>query len=245
MPFFNSDSAERLTLVANDFLIYFCRQIRDKLISKKIYLIRHGQTDFNLQGIVQGSGVDTSLNEMGRQQSQLFFEAFKSVPFKKIITSGLKRSIESVEPFTALGILHEKHKGLNEISWGIKEGHPITPEEDKYYHYILNEWRNGNTQMRIEGGESPADVALRQRDSIERIMKDDCNPILICMHGRAMRILLCQLLNYPLYSMDLFEHHNLCLYLLNLTGTMINVEQFNSTRHLASLDFTSPKVAKM
>ncbi|EJF08716.1 histidine phosphatase family protein, partial [Pontibacter sp. BAB1700] len=34
---------------------------------KKIYLIRHGQTDFNLQGIVQGSGVDASLNELGRR----------------------------------------------------------------------------------------------------------------------------------------------------------------------------------
>ncbi|HNU42529.1 MAG TPA: histidine phosphatase family protein, partial [Cyclobacteriaceae bacterium] len=35
------------------------------MITKKIYIIRHGQTDFNLKGIVQGSGVDSSLNVRG------------------------------------------------------------------------------------------------------------------------------------------------------------------------------------
>jgi len=55
------------------------------------------------------------------------------------------------------------------------------------------------------------------------------------MHGRAIRIILCQLLNYPLKSMDIFEHENLCLYLLNQTGTMFSVEKYNYTGHLVGL----------
>lgn len=207
-----------------------------KLTFKKIYIIRHGQTDFNLKGIVQGSGVDSSLNDFGMAQARAFFEAYRHVPFNKIYTSALKRSIETVQPFLHAGIPHEALSGLNEISWGRKEGQPITPEEDAYYHYVLEEWRKGNTSLRIEGGESPEDVAQRMMPAVEHIFsRTDEKIILICMHGRAMRILLCLLLNYPLRSMDMFEHENLCLYKLNYTGTLFTIEKYNDTRHLSTL----------
>ena len=51
------------------------------------------------------------------------------------------------------------------------------------------------------------------------------------MHGRAMRILLTLMLNYPLKSMDTFEHSNLGLYELTYTGTMFTVDKFNDTSH--------------
>ncbi|MEO0734980.1 MAG: histidine phosphatase family protein, partial [Bacteroidota bacterium] len=42
-----------------------------------VYIVRHGQTDFNLQGIVQGSGVDASLNDTGRSQGQHLYEQYR------------------------------------------------------------------------------------------------------------------------------------------------------------------------
>ena len=65
--------------------------------------------------------------------------------------------------------------------------------------------------------------------------KPDEKTILVCAHGRVMRVLLCHLLNYPTYSMDLFEHTNLCLYQLNYTGNMFWIERFNDAGHLRSL----------
>jgi broad specificity phosphatase PhoE len=203
---------------------------------KKIYIIRHGQTDFNLQGIVQGSGVDSSLNQTGRAQARAFFEMYKDVTFDKIYTSLLRRTAESVKDFIGLGIPHEKLEGLNEISWGTNEGQKITPEEDAYYHWMLKQWQNGNTAERIKGGESPEDVVLRQREAIDQFMSnEEEKTILICMHGRAMRILLCQLLNYPLKSMDMFEHQNLCLYQLDFTGSMFAIKKHNDVEHLSGL----------
>jgi probable phosphoglycerate mutase len=135
------------------------------------------------------------------------------------------------------GVPQQAMAGLNEISWGNKEGQKITPEEDAYYHWMLNQWQKGNTSERIEGGESPEDVAARQKPVIDYIMSRKEEPmILICMHGRAMRILLCQLLNYPLQSMDMFEHQNLGLYLLNYSGTMFSIVKHNDTKHLKNVD---------
>ncbi len=203
---------------------------------KKIYLVRHGETDFNLQGIVQGSGIDSSLNEKGRAQALAFYNSYKNIKFDKVYTSQLKRARESVTSFIQLGIPHESLSGLNEISWGEKEGQKITPEEDEYYHWMLRQWQLGKTNERITGGESPEDVITRQKPAIDYMMgKENESTILICMHGRAIRILLCYLLQYPLKSMDLFEHQNLCLYVLNYTGSFFSIEHYSDVRHLQSL----------
>lgn len=196
-------------------------------------MVRHGQTDYNLQGIVQGSGVDASLNDTGRAQARAFFEAYRHIPMDRIYTSALKRSKESVTDFIGLGVKSESTTSLNEISWGSKEGQKITPEEDAYYHWMLKQWQAGQTHIPIEGGESPDAVALRQRKFIDmlRSRPNDRN-ILVCMHGRAMRILLCQLMHYPLRSMDMFEHENLGLYLLHHDGNLFTVDLYNNTDHL-------------
>ena len=204
--------------------------------SKKIYLVRHGQTDYNLKGVVQGSGIDASLNETGRNQADQFFNAYKDVVFDKVYTSALKRSVESVQKFLDMGYAHDQLSGLNEINWGTREGMKITPEEDAYYYGVINEWQSGNTTLRIEGGESPQDVFDRQKVALDHILaQDDEETILICMHGRAMRVFLCQMLNYPLHCMDEFEHSNLCLYKLSYTGSMFTVESHNNVEHLEAL----------
>lgn len=142
--------------------------------------------------------------------------------------------------FIDLGIPFEEHAELNEISWGNREGQKITPEEDAYYHWILKQWQEGKTSIPIEGGDSPDAVAIRQRPFVDllRTRKHQDNTILICMHGRAMRILLCQLLNYPLGSMDMFEHQNLGLYLLQFNGDQFTVDLYNNTDHFTQLSPT-------
>jgi probable phosphoglycerate mutase len=203
-------------------------------------LVRHGQTDFNLQGIVQGCGVNASINARGRSQAQAFFETYQHIRFDRIYTSELVRSQESVEGFLKKNIPWQPMKALNEISWGYREGQRITPEEDVYYRSVLRQWQEGKTAIPIEGGQSPEEVALQQQPFLALIKsrKEDQN-ILVCMHGRAMRILLCQMLNYPLRSMDMFEHENLGLYLLNHNGATFTVESYNDTRHLQHMTYPS------
>ncbi len=206
------------------------------MTTKKIYLVRHGQTDFNLKGIVQGRGVDTDLNATGISQAQAFYDMYKEVPFKKIYTSALKRTRQSVQKFIDLGIPFESYDGLDEISWGSKDGKIASHNEHAYYWDMLNSWKEGDVGAKIQGGESPLDVQARQKPVWELVMsRPEEDTILVCMHGRAIRILLATLLNYPLKDMDKFEHQNLGLYVLNYTGSMYSVEEHNSATHLKSI----------
>jgi len=207
-----------------------------KLISKKIYLIRHGETDLNRAGVVQGSGVDTSINDFGRRQANQFYEKYKHVPFDKVYTSKLKRSIQTVDKFIDNGIPHQSLSGLNEINWGASEGMRFNSEADKYYNSVISKWQSGETDFPIVGGESPEDVLERQKPALKGILSySDDQYILICMHGRAMRVFLCLMLNYSLSLMDVFQHNNVCLYVLNYTGSIFTIETFNDSSHLNSL----------
>jgi len=208
------------------------------LAQKTIYLIRHGETDYNRRGIVQGSGVDSDLNEMGQAQAQAFFQAYQHVPFRKIYISNLKRTYQTAEPFIEPGIPYEKLTGLNEISWGVMEGKMPGNLDNEHYRSLIEAWSAGNTALPTDGGESPEQVEVRQRVAIDVILSHrNETPVLIAMHGRAMRILLCWLTGRPLSQMDHFEHSNLCLYKLryDYDTQTFTIELSNDTAHLLSL----------
>ena len=203
---------------------------------KKIYLLRHGQTDYNLQGVVQGSGIDAPINATGRAQAQAFFEAYQEVQFDQLYHSALIRTRQSIQGFIDLGIPVTSLVELNEISWGNYEGTPMTPEEGEYYRMMLHQWQQGNLDYAIAGGESPNSVAERLHRAIQIILNGPGETILVCMHGRAMRIFLSLICQTPLKEMDQYEHGNLCLYLLQLEekGGFVLGKQ-NDQEHLRGL----------
>ena len=119
---------------------------------KNIYLIRHAQTAYNAQRIVQGKGVDADLNAMGQAQGLAFYEAYKHIPFEAILTSTLKRTIQTVEPFLLANanMTHERLGALDEIDWGIFEGQPSTPALHAEYVGVLGRWGEGDFDARIQ-----------------------------------------------------------------------------------------------
>ncbi len=203
------------------------------MILKTLYIVRHGQTDLNKQGIVQGRGRDTDLNEEGRQQAQLFYKAYKQVPFDKIYISELKRTQQSIQPFIDHGIPCEKLSGLDELAWGVLEGQPSTPENKAQFMHLLRDWLNGKLDSKFKGGESPNEVKARQLEALHTIMSHpEEETVLICMHGRALRLFLCILLNKPLTEMETFPHQNLVLYKVTWDGQKYEIIDFNNAQHL-------------
>lgn len=207
---------------------------KDAKIGKTIHLIRHGQTDFNLKNIIQGSGINSDLNENGRLQASKFYESYKHVPYKHIYTSQLKRAIQSVDNFIGQGIPHTPLEELNEINWGIMEGKIQNPETVKLYHETINNWKNGLLNQTVPEGETPLAMYQRQAQGLELLMNKTPNEdiVLICMHGRAIRSFLCLLTGTPLHEMENWDHSNLCLYSLKFNGTTFDIIQANDTTHL-------------
>lgn len=201
-----------------------------ELINRKIHVVRHGQTDYNLKSIVQGSGVDSCINENGLRQAAAFYEANKHINFDRCYYTGLRRTKQTVASFLEKGMPAEAVADLNEICWGDYEGVPMDEKENRYYQDMVRRWSEGELDHSIAGGESPNQAYKRIKRGIEYILSQEGETILICMHGRAMRILLCILLNYPLQYMDIFEHQNLCCYQLTQLGDFhFRLDCFTST----------------
>jgi probable phosphoglycerate mutase len=205
---------------------------------KTVYIVRHGETDFNRMNIVQGSGVDSDLNELGKRQGQAFYEAYKHIPFDKIYVSKLKRTHQSVKSFIDVGFEIVELEGLNEISWGIYEGKEHSKDFDQEYLQRVEDWKNGLLHIPISGGETPIDLNARQKPALEYILSHtEEQTVLICMHGRALKAFMCLLLNLPLSDMDTFEHRNLGLYLLEYEDGVFTLVKRNDHEHLKQVGF--------
>lgn len=203
-------------------------------MEKTLYIIRHGQTDFNLKGIVQGRGIDSPLNETGRKQAEAFYAYYRGVNFDKIYTSTLVRTHQTVAPFA--GLPKEELAGLDEIGWGIYEGKEQTADIMEGFADLTERWRMGELNRSVEGGETPNQLAVRQREALAHILsRRDEKTILICMHGRAMRVFLCVLIGRDIASMDDFPHTNTALYKVHYDGRVFSIVDAYNIKHLAGL----------
>lgn len=187
------------------------------MIHKELYIIRHGQTEHNAKGIVQGRGVNLSLNDKGRRQADAFFKAYGHIPFDVVYTSSLIRAQESVAQFIAKGVPHKAFAELDEISWGDFEGSNSTMESNSEFQQLLAKWKAGDIHARpTPSGESPFELQQRQLKFLDYLLKSPEQTILIATHGRFIRAFMCTLTNTPLSEMEKFDHVNLCLYKVNL-----------------------------
>lgn len=202
-------------------------------MDKELYIIRHGETELNKQGIVQGRGINSDLNDTGRAQAEAFYAKYKDVAFDKVYTSELKRTHQTVKGFIDAGLPWTQLSGLDELAWGTWEGQPNDENAMAAFKSIMEKWTSGDYDARFEGGESPADVIVRQKQALEviRSAKDE-KTVLICMHGRAMRLFLCLLTGRPLSEMTEFPHLNTTLYKVEMTGDQYVITEFNNTDHL-------------
>lgn len=199
---------------------------------KELYFIRHGQTEYNIKGIVQGRGVDSNLNEVGKQQRDAFFDTYQQEDFELVLTSELKRTFQTVEPFIQKGIEHRSYSELDEISWGIYEGKAADEALHKEYKNLIKSWANGDYHVSIEAGESAQDMGDRLSLFVQNLQQLEASKILICTHGGALAFLMTILQNQPLSAMPEYRHHNTGLCKFDYDGEGFQLLLQNDTSHL-------------
>lgn len=165
-----------------------------------LWLVRHGQTDWNLLGRWQGQSPHApGLNKTGRTQALALRNALKDVKFAAIYSSDLLRSLQTAEPIAetlCLTIIPEPR--LREINLGAWEG-MLAEDIQTRYPRELEERRRNPFYTRAPGGESPHDVAERVLPAVDEIAgRHPHDDVLLVSHGLSLAILLCHAYGIPL-----------------------------------------------
>ena len=195
----------------------------------KLYIIRHAETEYNRKGIIQGSEVDSDINDIGESQANSFYEYYKDINFDKIYVSDLKRTFQTIRRFTENGSSYEKLKEFNEISWGVNQGKSDDLED---YAELIDTWLAGNLDNKFEEGESPNEMSERLVKGFDKVLDDDHDTVLLCIHGRALRILLSKIIDNDLTKMDKYVHSNTGLYILEYKNGKYEILGSNLRDHL-------------
>ena len=164
----------------------------------EIWLIRHGQTDWNLARRFQGQS-DIPLNQTGIQQAYLCAEKMAEIDFKAVYASDLLRAHKTAEIISAphkLAITTDPR--LREICMGVWEGQVFDDVQAKYGDTLMEEPRDPS-QPRAAGGESILQVAQRMSaaaDDIARLHPQ--GRVLLVSHGLAVAVLFCLARDIPI-----------------------------------------------
>jgi probable phosphoglycerate mutase len=192
--------------------------------------MRHAQTEYNKKGIIQGSEVDSDINDFGENQSSLFYNFYKSIPFDMVYVSALKRTYQTVRRFAEAGIPCKKLKEFNEISWGINQG---KSDDLKEYEQLINSWVSGNLDEKFENGESPNEMSERLVKGFDKVIKENHENVLLCIHGRALRILLSKIIDKDLTKMDKYTHSNTGVYIIDYKDNEYDIVGENLRNHIS------------
>lgn len=203
-----------------------------------LYFFRHGETEYNRRGIIQGRGIDSDLNATGHAQAQAFYAHYRHLSFDGIWASMLRRTHQTLAPWLEDGYTLQTHPGLDEFSWGIHEGRNPDIEQRHEFREMLLRWRAGEDDTRIEGGESPRDAWARAKPLFESLLATpDDRTLLICSHGRQMRVIISNLIGEDMRYMERFKHHNTALSIVRLQAIgQGETLTLNSIAHLDTLE---------
>jgi probable phosphoglycerate mutase len=155
----------------------------------RICVTRHGETDWNIAGVLQGR-LDVPLNDRGREQARELARRFANAGFTQVYTSPLSRARESAEILAPLLGLPPPvcHAGLQERNFGVIQGIPKA-ELAETNPALLRDIVRRNPAAEFENGETLDECADRVLAAIADIgAREPGARILVITHGWAMDV---------------------------------------------------------
>ncbi len=164
----------------------------------RLYLVRHGRTDWNDQGRHQGQA-DPPLNAQGHRQAEAVAEALASVPFDALYSSDLARARQTAEALARrLGLPVRLDRRLRELAQGAWEGLPAT-EIAARYPDLFALWRTAPSRVRPPGGETLEELLTRVTAALDEIAaRHPGGQVAVFTHKLPIAVTLCRLQGLPL-----------------------------------------------
>lgn len=196
----------------------------------KLILVRHGETEWNVQHRVQGS-VDVPLNRAGREQAKKVGMRLKSEPIDVIYCSTAKRAKQTaaaIKRFHKAAIIYTNL--INERKFGKMEG----MYRDEYKKIRDESGLSAYLFRPAGGGENYVDIRKRVKKILALIKKKHRKQtVIVVSHGGIIRTFVTILTKKPFENIYDIEHHNASISMIELKpGSPPKVHYLNSTEHL-------------
>lgn len=196
---------------------------------QKVFLIRHGETDFNRDHRLQGT-LPVPLNDKGRLQAEALGLYLKHHSIDALFSSPLNRARQTADLIgQALNLAVQDEPRMGEIAFGKYEGLTLEqrktqyPDEDRM-------WKSGDMSYIVPEGESRRSVQKRMAAAWEDLTSNtDYQTIVLVSHGSALKILLRYMYHYlPDKSLN-----NTSITTLSRFNQIWEIESFAETPHLS------------
>jgi len=201
-----------------------------------IYLIRHGQTAYNRDGLGLGHD-DAPLTELGEMQTVAVANRLAREPLDRVLTSPLVRSRKMAEAIAAEhGVGIEVWPELIEMDAGQAEGLTFAEMREKLPDF-MRQWASESVaSVRMPGGESLEDVANRLLPVVAELRNAESPGIAVVSHNFITKMLICDLLGLPIEAFRSFtvDVASICTFVLH--RGRIAVSGLNDCCHLESLN---------
>ena len=172
----------------------------------KLILVRHGETHWNKDGLVQGGDSDIELNGTGLEQAGRLAAFLKNEPIIAILSSPLQRAVATAEVIADQHQLPvETDQRLKELKVGDLEGISISNLRTTFSRFLLKYWQDGEA-MKLPNGESLVDLqqrawnvieGLRERHKTSSELSKDATAVVVSHYFVTLAIIL-KALNLPL-----------------------------------------------
>lgn len=199
---------------------------------KRLYLIRHGQTDWNIEGRWQGQ-LDVPLSEVGHKQAQALAEALQDRPIMTIYSSDLIRAVATAQPLAqAKGIEIRWDARLRELHLGVFQGlvhdeirlkYPAEEQamEADYMDYVIPQ------------GESRRAMQERAYAIWQEIVAREPGPeIAVFSHGGTIRMLLMKLFPEEMERLTKVRIFNTSVTTIDTDGQTLRLVDLADVAHL-------------
>ncbi|MBW3655638.1 MAG: histidine phosphatase family protein [Gemmatimonadetes bacterium] len=201
-----------------------------------VYLVRHGETEWNHAGLLQGTA-DIPLNAAGRAQAAALAKGLEGVDFDAAFTSPLRRARDTADAIVAdrrvpMAVVPE----LREMSYGLWQGRG-TASRVRCAPGLEWAWRNDPASVRFPGGESLHEVAGRACAAWDRIVADhEGRTVLVSAHGHVNRLLLMRVFGWPLERFWTIAQPNACCCRVGLGGAAPTLSRLAGGGELHALE---------
>jgi broad specificity phosphatase PhoE len=203
-------------------------------VSVRYWLVRHGETASNREGMFQGH-LDVQLSDRGEDQARRLGRQLRGVAFDAVYASDLQRAARTAELITDGRVPIVLDPDLREMHYGVLQGVRYRDAAEALREHGLAEaWASGEVQRRglaVPGGESLRRLRARSQRFLRRLEREyppeEDHDVLIVAHGGKLSVLTTILLGLPSHSRYALRFANCSLTRVSRTPHRTLLDFFN------------------